>query len=310
MAVFSGAKLMQISQWGFPKGSLRPAPNPALAYSVIHITGNGVSTAEGEALYRINNPNVGVGATFFVNSDGSVVQCYEDPLRMDPWTNGILNRPDLASKRIAAVAASGVNPNERSLITIELCGLEPARPITAAQEATASKLIAWAHDLIDMPVNRETVVGHYQFDSVNRPNCPSRDKSVIDRIVAGAAGETDVNLKGSNPRPINNRTTHLKFGGYLVADCTAMPYANLLAMPAGMNFTPSWQVTGNLILGTKEWYGGWVFTTPPQFGYVSLGLVGDNPLMPIENIGDEAAAEKKGAEGAAAAAVGYAASLF
>jgi hypothetical protein len=53
-------------------------------------------------------------------------------------------------------------------------------------------------------------------------------------------------------------------------------------MPAGMAFTPSWQVTGQQQLGTDQWFGGWVFTSPPVFGYISAGLVGDNPLVPID----------------------------
>jgi hypothetical protein len=169
-------------------------------------------------------------------------------------------------------------------------------------EPVGNGSVAWTDPMMDMghdPVPA-TVEDVLLFSKGNYPN---------DARWLTVEEDNDVKLKGSNPRPIHNRSTVLKLGGYLVEDCTAMPYTNLLAMPAGMNFTPSWQVTGNDILGTKEWYGGWVFTNPPQFGYISLGLVGDNPLTPIEEIGDEAAAEKKGAEGAAAAAVGYAASL-
>ena len=95
-------------------------------------------------------------------------------------------------------------------------------------------------------------------------------------------GADDVNLRGTNPRPIHNRTTTLKLGGFLVADPTAMPFNTLHPMPPGTAFTPAWQVTGNTILGTDQWLGGWVFTSPPKFGYISLGLVGDNPLVPIE----------------------------
>jgi hypothetical protein len=96
-------------------------------------------------------------------------------------------------------------------------------------------------------------------------------------------GGDDMNLKGTNPRPIHNRKTILKLGGFLVADPTAMPFHQLHPMPANTAFTPAWQVTGNLILGTDQWLGGWVFTSPPMFGYISLGLLGDNPLVPIES---------------------------
>jgi hypothetical protein len=95
-------------------------------------------------------------------------------------------------------------------------------------------------------------------------------------------GAEDMKLKGTNPRPIHNRTTTLKLGGVLVADPTTMPFASIHTMPAGMAFTPSWQVTGQQQLGTDQWFGGWVFTSPPVFGYISAGLVGDNPLVPID----------------------------
>jgi hypothetical protein len=92
----------------------------------------------------------------------------------------------------------------------------------------------------------------------------------------------DMNLKGRNPEPIHNRTTTIAKGGVLVADPTAMPFNNIHTMQEGMPFTPQWRVTGNTILGTDRWLGGWVFTTPPKFGYISEALLGDNPLVPLE----------------------------
>jgi hypothetical protein len=96
------------------------------------------------------------------------------------------------------------------------------------------------------------------------------------------AGADDVNLKGSNPKPIHNRQTTLEKGGFLVADPTASPFQQLHRMPEGTAFTPQWRVTGRVQLETDQWLGGWVFTNPPMFGYISEGLVGNNPLVPIE----------------------------
>ncbi len=135
------------------------------------------------------------------------------------------------------------------------------------------------------------------YDPLRAPGSQPTDKSVPDLAAwmkgVGArqvreigkdefTGGDDMNLKGTNPRPIHNRTTTLAKGGFLVADPTAMPFHQLHAMPPNTAFTPQWQVAGNLILGTDQWLGGWVFTSPPMFGYISLGLLGDNPLVPIE----------------------------
>lgn len=191
--VFPGATLTQLNEWGYPMGSPRPTPTPALAFSVIHITAN-TASAQNEVAWRLNDPALQNSASFFVNPDGSVVQALADPLHMDPWTNGDMQNPDLSNPRIAAMVRDGVNANERSLVTIENVGREPGNPITPAQVATNGRILAYYHAKAAMPVNRVTVIGHYQINSVNRPNCPSVDKSVIDRIVAAAAGGDDMTI--------------------------------------------------------------------------------------------------------------------
>jgi hypothetical protein len=180
----------------FPGASLGPACGfiprsgvPAgLAVSVVHTTA-GLSNAAAQVTYsaRVGSQ---VTATFWVNRDGSVVQSLPDPLRQGPWTNGILNRPDLTNPRIAAMVRDGANPNTRSLITIENVSLEPGAPITTAQQQTCAALVKYYHAKAGVPINRETVVGHYQIDSVNRPNCPSTNKAIINEIVGIATGAT------------------------------------------------------------------------------------------------------------------------
>jgi hypothetical protein len=171
-------------------GSTRPVPPSGKAFSVIHITGNPrLPSAEGEATWRISDPGLQNSATFFVNRDGSVVQTLGDPLHMDPWANGDVDRPDLSNRRIAAMVADKVNANTRTLVAIENVGYEPGSSITEAQIRTNAKIIAHYHKAAGVPINRTTVIGHYQLNSVSRPNCPGKDKSVIDRIVALANDE-------------------------------------------------------------------------------------------------------------------------
>lgn len=203
--LFPGAKLIETA--GF---TARKAPDPNLAWSVVHTTANATLSAEGHAWAQ----PIGTGqvtATFWVNRDGSVVQSLPNPRLQAPWTNGAPNRPNLANPRIAACIAAKVNPNLRSLVTIENVSLEPADPITPAQEQTNAAIIRWAHALAGVPISRQTVIGHYEINSVDRPNCPARNKSVIDRIVALAAGGaaddmTITTIKGEDWLPTTNAT--------------------------------------------------------------------------------------------------------
>lgn len=186
--VFPGAVLRQVIEWGYPMGSPRPTPPADKAFSVVHITGNSdLPSADAEISWRQNDPGLQNSATFFVNRDGSIRQALGDPLHMDPWANGDVNQPDRGNPRIVKMLADGVNANERTIVAIENVGFEPGSPLTRAQEDACARIIAYYHRKAGVRVNRNTVIGHYQLNSVTRPNCPGRDKSVVDRIAALAA---------------------------------------------------------------------------------------------------------------------------
>lgn len=185
---FPGAILRQLLEWGYPQGSTRQTPPARKAFSVVHITGNSrLPSADSELDWRINDPANQNSATFFVNRDGSIRQALGDPLHMDPWSNGDVNQPDRSNPRIAAMVADGVNANERTIVAIENVGYEPGYSLTSAQEESASKIIHYYHEKVGIGCNRQTIIGHYQLNSVTRPNCPARDKDVLDRIAALAA---------------------------------------------------------------------------------------------------------------------------
>jgi hypothetical protein len=109
---------------------------------------------------------------------------------MDPWANGDMNQPDLSNPRIKSTVDDGANPNERTIVAIENVGFEPGDPITQAQKRTCADIIAFYHKAAGVPINRNTVIGHYQINSVTRPNCPAHDKDILDEIVAMAQDGT------------------------------------------------------------------------------------------------------------------------
>ena len=188
--VFPGATLRQLLEWGYPQGILRPLVGPDLGIGVVHITGNPgnpIATAAGELAWRINDPANQNSATFFVDRDGRIYQGLADPLRMAPWSNGDLNQPDTANRRIAAIVRDRANANQRTILSIENVGNESTvGGITAAQVESNARIFAHYFPKAGLPITRETIVGHYQINRVSRPNCPGTDKRVLDRIVARA----------------------------------------------------------------------------------------------------------------------------
>jgi hypothetical protein len=127
----------------------------------------------------------GASFTFAVNRNGTVVQGLH-PETQTPWTNGDLNKP--LSPVTQAMVGSTYNANEFCFMTAENVGYNPGYPITAAQIDALAKLAAWGSKIANLPVNRNTVLGHREFNSVGRYNCPTPGdlNAFLNQIIAKA----------------------------------------------------------------------------------------------------------------------------
>ena len=187
MSAFPGATSYPVRWWGFPNVGSPRRIKPTILL-VVHITGNSaMPNALSEATYS-NRDGSGASFSFVTNRDGSIVQCL-DPSQV-PWTNGLVNQPNLALPTVKGLASSSYNANEYCLATCENVGYEPGNPLTAAQVATLGRLVKWLSDLSGLPVNRLTVIGHRDIDSVTRHNCPTSGdlEALLARIIAAAVG--------------------------------------------------------------------------------------------------------------------------
>lgn len=160
--------------YGYPnRGSARRLRPSVLA--VVHITGNSrLPSALAEAQYSARDGS-GASFTFVTNRNGTVVQCLH-PETQTPWTNGDLNYPNKSLGTVLdmlARVAQGYNANELCFLTVENVGYNPGYPITVAQIESLAKLIAWGSVVAGVPVNRTTVIGHRDINSVSRYNCPT-----------------------------------------------------------------------------------------------------------------------------------------
>lgn len=151
----------------YPEAAWYPSPHFSergpyeVRLYVEHISGEG--TFEGMRSW-FENPDSRVSAHFGVARERRVDQYVDTTFAA--WHAGIVNKPDTHTALIP-----GVNPNRYS-IGIEYEGV-PGEPLTEGQIEEAVKLHRWldtVHPLFK--IDRAHVVGHYQINSVDRPNDP------------------------------------------------------------------------------------------------------------------------------------------
>lgn len=185
MAKFPGATQFPVRWWGFPTIHAPRRVKPTILL-VCHQTGNGrLPSAEGEAAFS-NRDGSSASFTFVTNRDGSVVQCL-DPVTQVAWTNGDVNQPNLSLPTVKAAVASGKSVNEWCFATAENVAYDvrPERraPITDAQKETLAQIAAWGSKITGLPINRNTVIGHADINSVTREHCPTAGD--LDRFLGG-----------------------------------------------------------------------------------------------------------------------------
>lgn len=170
-----------------------PSPNrdgystPRDIQLIVNHIGTGTKASN---LSWLTNPASGASCNAYIDKQGTIYELV--PPISSPWTNGQVNQPDMSNPIIAAIVRDGVNPNTRSY-TIEHEG-NPGDDLTPEQIAANNQVTAWVASTVGLPINRETIVGHYQFDSVNRPYCPSFTDDEWRQLVNGALQLLDPTL--------------------------------------------------------------------------------------------------------------------
>jgi N-acetyl-anhydromuramyl-L-alanine amidase AmpD len=113
------------------------------------------------ALNWMQNPAAKASTHYLVLQNGRILQLVRE--QDTAWANGIANRPTWA-------LYDGTNPN-RYTVSIEHENLSGGN-LTAAQYQAS----LWLHQKLierwDIPITRDTIIGHNQIDTVNRPHDP------------------------------------------------------------------------------------------------------------------------------------------
>jgi len=165
--------------FGFPRGHVRRVKPVALA--CIHITGNSRTAAmeahagaQAERNYANRSGSNGPSAHYYVGRDGWAIEAVGTGYAA--WSNGDVSRPHLTNPGVARAVAfrsKGYNVNEAYWLEFECIGFGTAHPITTAQMEFVAERIAALAKASGLPINRETVHGHWEINGVNRQNCPN-----------------------------------------------------------------------------------------------------------------------------------------
>lgn len=107
-------------------------------------------------------------AHLWVSKTGLLIQYVR--FSAQAWSNGPTCQPDLTNPLIATIVQHGTNPNAAT-ISIEHEG-KPGDVMPSAQVAMSRRVHQWLSTTFKIPLDRQYVVGHYQFDRCTRANCP------------------------------------------------------------------------------------------------------------------------------------------
>lgn len=247
--------------------------------AAIHITGNSqIPSAMQEAVYS-NRIGSGASFTFVTNRNGTVVQCLQ-PETQVPWTNGSWRGYNTRLPSVIKAVTQGYGANDATFLTIENVGYEWRWPINAAQIEACAKIIAWGSRRSGIPISRNTVLGHRDYDSYNRYYCPTGGnlETLLGKIITRAkqiyagtsttttttpsagSGELPVNfkarpgwhatiIKGKPVRDFYNSTRASVFGN-VMADTSFVIWGEVVGAPAGPTNNTRWMF-GPLYLASK-----------------------------------------------------------
>ncbi len=198
-------------------------------------------------------------AHYGVAKDGRIWQWVSDI--NTAWAEGIVNQPDLTDPIIAGIIGRGENPNWYFL-SIEHEGYT-GQPLPEIQYQAS----LWLHKQLiakySIPVDRNHLVGHYQFNNVDRHDCPG-SAFPWNRLLQDLQGVTPV----PTPQPqaaFNPNPASLPVGDGMIAKLkelqdTAATSEQFYIAQGGQDLLQRsflWTDNGRLLIGVEEPGGAW-----------------------------------------------------
>lgn len=222
-----------------------------------HIMAGSIESADS----WFKSPGSQASAHFGVAKDGRIWQWVAE--ENAAWANGVVNLSAASPPWLVSAVAVHENPNNLT-ISIEHEG-QPSDIMPEAQYQATLSLHRYLVAKYAIKLDREHIIGHYQVDAVNRPDCPGPNypwKRLMSDLANG--GTFDPNPRGLNVGPgmleklkqiKETSLTNEQFFGpnpgqppglaqrsFLWTDQGSMLIAFQDLMPDGKTPAPTWQV--------------------------------------------------------------------
>ena len=113
------------------------------------------------------NPNAKASSNYIITRTGKIIQLVKD--EDTAWANGGVNKPSW-------ILYDGTNPN-RYTISIEHEGYGSNGGDGNLTEQQYQATLCLHRQLINkwnIPIDRNHIIGHFEIDKINRPNCPGK----------------------------------------------------------------------------------------------------------------------------------------
>ena len=242
---------MNIIKSNTPNKSNRQGFVPELI--VCHITEGSYNGA----VSWLKNPVSNASAHFVVSQKGEITQLVD--ITEKAWGNGKIRNS--SSEIVNKYFSTGNDDGNLYTISIEHEGVwkNTKGALTALQEKATTELIRYIVSEVkrlygkDIPIDRKHIIGHYEIDSINKPNCPGA-LFPFDRIIANLTTPTAVKVLSIGSRvQLNRAPLYLSsFGGiavrYITGAYTVSKVINGRSAGVLINTNMGWVRPGDCIV--------------------------------------------------------------
>lgn len=196
------------------------------------------------------NPASQTSSHFVLGKNGEITQLV--PLNMAAWTQGVDPNKDMKPTNAYVKAHKGINPN-LYCISIECEGKwsETKGKLTDKQLEAAAYLTSYIVEEVDriygveIPVDREHMIGHCEINSVTRPHCPG-ELFPYDKLISMVNGKQPDT--GAQP-PQNQSLPYTVQVGAFSSIAKAMALRTKLADMGYFAFTTGMNSTDRVCVG-------------------------------------------------------------
>lgn len=124
---------------------------------------------------RNDNPGKAVSSNYLIDTNGDIYRLVPWWLNRRAWANGVVNKPDTSINWLMQAIRNRKNPNLKTVSIEHVASSDnmiKRGRMTDKQWASSFWLVKNLLKEFKLEATNQTILGHYQIDSVNKAYCP------------------------------------------------------------------------------------------------------------------------------------------